>query len=94
MDKETAAKITGRIETCLHLLSEIVQIADAECGGNEGRVVRRGIGFVLSEIQDRITDPIYRMYPELVPKDVDYAPLAGPTISDLASSLESRGTAK
>ena len=87
MDKETAAKITARMESCMHLLTEIVQIADADCGGNESKVVRRGVGFILSEMQDRIMDPIYRTYPDLVPKGVDYAPLEGPKISDLASAI-------
>jgi hypothetical protein len=94
MNKETASKITTRMETCLTLLTEIVQIAHADCSDSESKVVRRGIGYVLSEMQDRIADPIYRMYPELVPKEVDYSPLEGPTISELASAVESSGGAK
>jgi hypothetical protein len=94
MDKEIAAKITARMESCMHLLSEIVQIADANCSGNESKVVRRGVGFILSEMQDRITDPIYRTYSDLVPKGVDYTPMEGPTISDLAAAIETRGPAR
>lgn len=88
MNKETAAKITSRMKACLELFGEIVQIAHAECTDNESRVLRRGIGFVLSEMQDRIADPIYRMYPELVPARVEYTPLKGPTLTDLVSELE------
>lgn len=87
MNKETAAQIMSRVETCLDVLGEIVQIAHAECSDSESRVIRRGIGFVLSEMQDRIADPIYRMYPELVPARVEYTPLKGPTLTDLASEL-------
>lgn len=94
MEKETAAKITARMESCMHLLSEIVQIADADCSENESKVVRRGIGFILSEMQERIMDPIYRTYPDLVPSGVDYAPLEGPTISDLALAIETQGSSK
>ena len=94
MDKETAAKITARMESCMDLLSEVVQIADADCSGNESMVVRRGIGQVLSEMQDRIMDPIFRTYPDLVPKGVDYTPLDGPTISDLALAIETPGPAR
>ena len=90
MDKETAAKIMARIENCMQQLTEIVQIADADCTGRETKVIRHGVGYVLSEIQDRIADPIYRTYPELVPKGVDYVPLEGPTISELASAIETR----
>jgi hypothetical protein len=88
VDKETAAKITTRIESCMRLLGEIVQIADGNCSESEKKVIRRGVGSVLSEMQDRISDPIYRSYSELIPKDVDYTPLEGPTISDLACALE------
>jgi hypothetical protein len=90
MDKETAAKITARMETCMHLLSEVIQIAHANCSDDESKVVRRGVGYVLSEMQERITDPIYRTYPDLVPKDVDYAPLDGPTIGELAARIDTR----
>jgi len=94
MNKETAAKITARLESCLHILSEIVQIADADCQDAEKKVIRHGIGFVLSEIQDRIADPIYRVYPELIPEGVEYQPLEGPTINDLVAAVEARGSGK
>ena len=94
MNKEAAAQITSRLEACLHILSEIVQVAEANCQDAEKKVIRLGIGFVLSEIQDRISDPIYRIYPELIPKNVDYAPLDGPTIDDLAAKIEARGNDK
>src|SRR6185436_11656487 len=54
MDKDTAKQIIVRMETCINLLSEVVQIAHANCGEHEDRVVRRGVGNVLSEIQDRL----------------------------------------
>ena len=60
MDKDTAKQIMARMETCINLLSEVVQVAHANCGEHEEKVVRRGVGHVLSEIQDRLTDPIYR----------------------------------
>lgn len=88
MDKETAAKIVNKMDTCLQILGELVRIADTHCNDGERKVVRRGIGHVLSEMQERITDPIFRLHPDLIPKGVDYAPLAGPTIEELASKLE------
>lgn len=86
MDKGTAKEIIVRMETCINLLSEVVQIAHANCGEHEDRVVRRGIGNILSEIQDRLTDPIYREYPDLLPQGIDYAPLEGPTLSEMATT--------
>ena len=85
MDKDTAKQIMVRMETCINLLSEVVQIAHVNCGEHEDRVVRRGVGLVLSEIQDRLTDPIYREYPDLLPQGIDYAPLEGPTLSEMAT---------
>ena len=58
MDKDTAKQIMARMETCINLLSEVVQVAHTNCGKHEERILRRGVGHVLSEIQDRLTDPI------------------------------------
>jgi hypothetical protein len=69
------------------VLSEVVQIAHANCGEQEDRVVRRGVGYVLSEIQDRLTDPISCEYPDLVSQGINYTPLKGPTLSDLAAKI-------
>jgi hypothetical protein len=75
------------VETCISLLSEVVQIAHTNCGEHEGKVVRHGVGHVLSEIQDRLTDPIYREYPDLLPEGIGYAPMEGPTLSELATKI-------
>ena len=87
MDKATAKQIVIRIDSCMSLLSEMVQIAHENCGEQEDRVVRRGVGYVLSEIQDRLTDPIFREYPDLVPQGIDYTPLKGPTLSDMVAKI-------
>lgn len=92
MDRDTAKQIIARMETCINLLGEVVQIAHANCSEHEDRVVRRGVGHVLSEIQDRLTDPIYREYQDLLPQGMDYAPLEGPTLSELAAKLGATGS--
>jgi hypothetical protein len=91
MDEDTARQIMTRMQTCINLLSEVVQVAHARCGEREDRVVRLGVGYVLSEIQDRITDPIFREYPDLLPPGIDYTPLKGPTLSEMASETEPTG---
>ncbi|MBK9264158.1 MAG: hypothetical protein IPM54_30705 [Polyangiaceae bacterium] len=83
MDEETARQIVARLQTCVNLLSEVVQIAHANCGDEEDRLVRRGVGYVLSEMQDRLTDPIFREHPDLIPQGVDYEPMAGPTLTEM-----------
>lgn len=85
MNIETAKQITQRIEKCIELLSEIVQLAHTHCNEAESRAVRRGVGYVLSEMQDRLSDPIFREYPALLPPGVDYTPREGPTFSDLVN---------
>jgi hypothetical protein len=92
MDKDTAKQIIVRMETCINLLGEVVRIAHANCGEYEDRVVRRGVGHVLSEIQDRLTDPIYREYTDLLPQGIDYAPLEGPTLSEMATKVGLTGS--
>jgi hypothetical protein len=87
MDKATAKQIIIRMDSCMNLLNEVVQIAHANCGEQEDRVVRRGVGYVLSEMQDRLTDPILREYPDMVPQGITYTPLKGPTLSDLAAKI-------
>ncbi len=84
MDKETAKEAIHRIEKCVQLLSEITQIADTGCDPAESKIVRRGVGYVLSELQDRLSDPILREHTELVPDGVEYKPGVGPTLRDLA----------
>ena len=88
MDKDTAKQIMDRMLACIDILNEVVQIAHANCGEHEDKVVRRGVGYVLSEMQDRLTDPIFREYPDLVPEGIDYTPLKGSTLSEMAREIE------
>jgi hypothetical protein len=92
MDKGTAKQLTERIEACIDIFNELVEIADANCDEHEARVVRRAVGHALSEMQDRLSDPIFREYPDLVPQGVDYTPLKGPTLSELATKLKPTGS--
>ena len=87
MDKDTAKEIIVRMETCINLLSQVVHVAHANCSEHEDRVVRRSVGYILSEIQDRLTDPIYREYPDLVLQGIDYAPPEGLTLSEMATKV-------
>jgi hypothetical protein len=84
MDKDIAKQLVGQMLACIDILNEAVKIAHAKCGEDEARAVRRGVGYVLSEMQDRLTDPIFREYPDLVPQGIDYAPPKGPTLGQMA----------
>lgn len=87
MEKDIAKQIMGRMYACIDIFNEVVGIADAKCGKDEARVVRRAVGYALSEIQDRLTDPILREYPDLLPQGINYAPLKGPTLSEMATKI-------
>ena len=87
MDKDTAKEIIARMETCINLLGEVVQVAHAKCGKDEARVVGRAAGHALSEMYDRLIDPILREHPDLLPQGIDYAPPEGPTLSEMATKI-------
>lgn len=87
MEKDIAKQILGRMWACIDNLNEAVKIADAKCGKDEARVVRRAVGYALSEMYDRLADPILREYPDLLPQGIDYAPLKGPTLSEMAAKI-------
>lgn len=84
MDKDTAKQLVGQMLASIDILNEAVEIAHAKCGEDEAKVVRRAVGHALSEMYDRLIDPIYREYPDLVPQGMDYAPPKGPTLSQMA----------
>jgi hypothetical protein len=81
--REIAQEIVGVIEKCIEQISELIPLVEEHCSAEEIKAFRRGIGFSLSEIQDRIMDPIYREHMDLIPADVDYAPLPGPILSKI-----------
>ena len=66
-------------------LDDSVRIVQESCNDEELKAFRRGIGYVLSELQDRITDPIFREHMDLVPEGIDYAPLPGLTLAQIAA---------
>ena len=83
MDKDAAKQIMGRMFACIDILNEVVEISQAKCGEDEARAVRHAVGYALSEMQDRLTDPIFREYPDLVPQGIAYAPRQGPTLDQM-----------
>ncbi len=87
MDKETAKQIMARARESIRRLDEMVQVALSNGDEDELRVVRRAAAHALSELQDRLIDPILREYPDLLPEGVDYTPLKGPTFTELAEKL-------
>lgn len=84
LDKDLAAQIMTRAETCLTLLSEIDQILHPGSGEPEEGMVRLAAGALVLEIQQRITDPILREHPDLLPEGEDYDPGPGPTLGKVA----------
>jgi hypothetical protein len=87
MDKDIAKQIMGRMLACIDILNEAVEIAHAKCGKDEARVVGRAAGHALSEMYDRLIDPIFREYPDLLPQGIDYAPPEGLTLSEMATKI-------
>lgn len=89
MRREFAEDITKRIRLCIDELNDLLIFIRDNCSEDEFKAFRRGVGYVLSEIQDRLTDPIYREHPDVIPSDANYAPLPGPTLKDIATKSRS-----
>jgi hypothetical protein len=89
MRRELAEEITRRIRLCIGELNNILILVRDNCDEDEFKAFRRGVGNVLSEIQDRLTDPIYREHPNVIPSDANYTPLPGPTLKDIATKSRS-----
>jgi len=87
MHKDTAKQIIARASDFMRLVNEMVEVALSNCDEDELRVVRRAAAHALSELQDRLIDPILREYPDLLPEGIDYTPLKGPTFTELAVTL-------
>ncbi|XXY47144.1 hypothetical protein WME91_44790 [Sorangium sp. So ce269] len=89
MRRDFADEITSRIRLCIDELNDILVSVRNNCSEDEFKAFRRGVGNVLSEIQDRLTDPIYREHPDVIPSDANYTPLPGPTLKDIAAKQRS-----
>ncbi|AUX20927.1 uncharacterized protein SOCEGT47_014040 [Sorangium cellulosum] len=89
MRRDLAEDITKRIRLCIGELNDILIFVRNNCSEGEFKAFRRGVGNVLSEIQDRLTDPIYREHPDVIPSDANYTPLPGPTLKDIAAKSRS-----
>ena len=85
MKKELARIALSHIKACIKELEDSLVIVQDNCDADESTAYRRSIGHTLSEIQDRILDPIIMEHPDLVPEDIDYRPRPGPMLSDIGS---------
>jgi hypothetical protein len=83
MDKNVANEVVAIVRKCIRDLNESLCLVRDRGSEDEFVAYRLGFAHVLSEIQDRLTDPIYREHMDLIPQEVDYAPLPGPTLSQI-----------
>jgi len=84
---EIAREIVEAVEKYVGKMSDMLAVVESNCAQEEIKAFRRGFGFVLSEIQDRLTDPIYREHMDLIPKEIDYVPLPGPTLAQIGEKI-------
>lgn len=85
MKKETAELIMAKLKVSIQQMNESICIIQENCTAEEFNAFRRGVGYTLSEIQERILDPILSEHPDLVPGDVDYKPPQGPTLAQIGA---------
>ncbi|MCC6554190.1 MAG: hypothetical protein IT372_14385 [Polyangiaceae bacterium] len=84
MKKQTARDAMGLVTRAIDLLEESLVLVAQSSDPGESRAYRHGVGYALSEIHDRILDPILREHPDLLPDGIDYQPPAGPTLAQIA----------
>jgi hypothetical protein len=85
MNKEAAQQIMAKLKSCIQELNESIYIVQEKCAPEELKAYRRGVGHTLSEIHDRILNPILREHPDLIPDDADYMPPPGPTLAEIGA---------
>jgi|RifCSP13_3_1023840.scaffolds.fasta_scaffold165341_1 hypothetical protein len=85
MKKEVAEQVMAMVKTSIEELNKSIYLVQERCAPEELKAFRRGVGHALSEIHDRILNPILREHPDLLPKDVDYTPPPGPTLAEIGS---------
>jgi hypothetical protein len=83
MTRNVAVAVVANLSDCINKLNESIVMVMKECSEEELRAFRRGVGHVMSEIHDRLSDPIFREHPELIPPEADYTPGKGPTLAEL-----------
>jgi sugar-specific transcriptional regulator TrmB len=83
MTRDVAVAIVANLKDCINRLNESIVMVMNECSEEELRAFRRGVGHVMSEIHDRLSDPIFREHPDLIPPEADYIPHTGPTLAEI-----------
>jgi hypothetical protein len=63
-------------------MGALIREMEMHCSAEEIKAFRRGLGYMLSGMQERITDPMYREHMDLIPKEIVYAPPPGPTLAE------------
>ena len=85
MKKDVARSAMDRVTRAIDILEESLVVVTEGSEPGETRAYRHGIGYALSEIHDRILDPLLREYPELLPEGVEYIPPSGPTLAQIGA---------
>jgi len=83
MTKETAQELLESLQACIRTMNHAVSVAMKSCAAEEAKSFRRGVGYVMSEMQDQLIDPICREHPDLIPSEANYMPPKGPTLAML-----------
>jgi hypothetical protein len=81
MKKEVAQLAINHVKASIKELEDSLVVVRDNCDEDESAAYRYGIGYALSEIHDRILDPIIREHPDLLPEGVDYVPPPGPMLA-------------
>ena len=85
MQKEVAKNIIDMMTTHMKELNDSVKFVQDNCSPEELKAYRRGVGYILSEMTERVMDSIYREHPLLLPEGIGYDPGPGATLAEKGS---------
>lgn len=82
MNREVAQKIIHMMVAHTNELSASVMLVHENCSPEESKMYRLCVGHILSEMQDRLLDPLLREHPDMVLEGFDYTPGPGKRLGD------------
>lgn len=82
MNRDAAQKIIQMMVAHTNELSASVALVHENCSPEESKKYRLAVGHILSEMQDRVLDPLLREHPDLKPDGLDYTPGPGNRLAE------------
>lgn len=77
MNRDLAKRIVDMMLAHAAELDESVRLVQEDCSAEEQRAYKLAIGYIFSEMYDRVIDPVLREHPDVAPEGLGYVPRPG-----------------